>query len=53
MHLIQGSKKCDVPRSVEPGNPNAPGMPPSNFGLPSGMPPPLPPGPPPHGQAHQ
>lgn len=31
------------------GNPNAAGMP-SNFNIPSGMPPPLPPGPPPHGQ---
>ncbi|KAG8391130.1 hypothetical protein BUALT_Bualt01G0155900 [Buddleja alternifolia] len=33
------------------GNPNASGMP-SNFSIPSGIPPPLPPGPPPHGQPH-
>ncbi|CAL5400802.1 unnamed protein product [Camellia sinensis] len=39
----------------QPGNPNASGMGtmPSNFAIPSGMPPPLPPGPPPHGQTPQ
>ncbi|XP_059649254.1 flowering time control protein FY isoform X2 [Cornus florida] len=53
----QGGQMPSMPglNPYQSGNPNATGMGtmPSNFGLPSGVPPPLPPGPPPHGQTQQ